>query len=120
VLCKSQCCNTLESRPSPLRLARSFVFHYVVEGGITYLCLADEQQKRRIPFLFLQDIKERFVSTYGDRAKTAIAFAMNTEFSRVLSDRMEYFNDNPNADNFGKVRGQLTEVKDIMVENIGE
>lgn len=39
----------------------SYVFHYMVEDGITYLCLADEQQKRRIPFLFLQDVKERCV-----------------------------------------------------------
>lgn len=176
---------------------RSYVFHYMVEDGITYLCLADEQQKRRIPFLFLQDVKEKFCAQYGDRIKTAISFAMNTEFARVrvrwrslaergerfglehphrrrqasrsgmhrcthdcglgvlgmgdvltcslgydvllrlllgtqcarsthtppllqvLSERMEFFNENPAADNFGKVRGQLAEVKDIMVENIG-
>lgn len=65
-----------------------YVFHYIVQDGITVLCLADEQQKRRVPFLFLTDIKDRFTSTYGDRAKSAIAFAMNTEFSRVLQDRM--------------------------------
>ena len=55
----------------------------MVEDGITYLCLADEQQKRRIPFLFLQDVKEKFCAQYGDRIKTAISFAMNTEFARV-------------------------------------
>lgn len=96
----------------------NYTFHYMVDDGITYLCLADEQQKRRIPFLFLQDVKERFVSQYGDRIKTAISFAMNSEFSRVLSDRMEFFNENPNADSFGKVRGQLNDVKDVMVKNI--
>lgn len=95
-----------------------YVFHYMVEDGLTYLCLADEKQKRRIPFLFLADIKDRFRAAYGDRAKTAIAFAMNTEFSRVLGDRMEYFNENPGADSFGKVKDQLSEVKDIMVDNI--
>jgi vesicle-associated membrane protein 7 len=95
-----------------------YVFHYLVEAGITYLCLADEKQKRRIPFLFLEDVKERFTGMYRDRAKTAIAFAMNAEFARVLEDRMAYFNDNPNADSFGKVRGQIAEVKDVMVENI--
>lgn len=65
-----------------------YVFHYQVENGITYLCLADEKQKRRVPFLFLEDVKERFTSMYRDRAKTAIAFAMNTEFARVLEERM--------------------------------
>ena len=96
----------------------SFVFHYMVKDGITYLCLADEQQKRRIPFLFLQDIMEKFTTAYGDRVKTAIAFAMNQDFSRTIEDRMTFYNENPNADSFGKVRGQLNEVKDIMVENI--
>ena len=94
------------------------MFHYEVQDGITYLCLADEQQKRRIPFLFLQDVRDKFVGQYGDRAKTAIAFAMNSEFSRVLAERMEFFNENPAADNFGKVRGQLAEVKEVMMDNI--
>lgn len=94
-----------------------YVFHYQITDGITYLCLADEKQKRRIPFLFLADIQERFVAAYRDRAKTAIAFAMN-DFARTMQDRMEFFNDNPAADNFGRVRDQLAEVKEVMVENI--
>lgn len=94
-----------------------YVFNYVVDDGVTYLCLADEKDKRRIPFMFLADVKDRF-APYRDRAKTAIAFALNSEFARVLQDRMEYFNDNPNADNFGRVKEQLGEVKDIMVQNI--
>ena len=64
-----------------------YVFHYMVEDGLTYLCLADEQQKRRIPYLLLIDIKEKFTAAYGSRAKTAIAYAM-TEFARTLADRM--------------------------------
>ena len=96
----------------------SFVFHYVVEKGITYLCLGDEKNKRRIPFLYLDDIKAKFQAAYGDRANTAIAFAMNSEFSRVLEERIGYFNDNPSADSFGKVKGQLEDVKGLMFDNI--
>lgn len=94
-----------------------YVFHYMVDDGLTYLCLADEQQKRRIPFLFLADVRDKFVAAYGSRAKTAIAYAM-PEFARTLADRMTFFNDNPAADSFGKVKDQLAEVKDVMVENI--
>ena len=36
-----------------------FVFHYVVENKITFLCMADENAKRRVPFAFLDDIKVR-------------------------------------------------------------
>ena len=60
------------------------VFHYMVSDEITYLCMADLSCKRRIPFGFLSDVSDRFKSTYGDQAKTAIAFAMNEDFSRVL------------------------------------
>ena len=84
-LFRESCLPALARAPprAPHPRPRSYVFHYMVEDGITYLCLADEQQKRRIPFLFLQDIKEKFCAQYGDRIKTAISFAMNTEFARV-------------------------------------
>ena len=63
------------------------VFHYLVEGNVTYLCMADEGMKRRIPFTFLEDIKRRFVTQYGEAAHNAIAFAFNNEFSPVLQAR---------------------------------
>ena len=103
----------------PPTLRCSFVFHYIVERGVTYLCLADEKNKRRLPFLFLDDIKAKFQASYPhDRVAVAIAFSMNAEFSRVMEDRMNYYNDNPNADSFGKVKSQLEDVKGVMVENI--
>ncbi len=37
----------------------STTFHYIVEGGITYLCMSSDMVKRRIPFAFLEDIKSR-------------------------------------------------------------
>jgi vesicle-associated membrane protein 7 len=96
----------------------NYVFHYVVDRGLTFLCLADEKQKRRVPFLFLDDVRSKFQASYGERAMTAIAFAMNGEFARVLQDRMDFFNDNPEADNLSKVKGQIEDVKGVMVDNI--
>jgi hypothetical protein len=60
------------------------VFHYIVENHIIYMCMCDDMDKRRIPFGFLEDIKQRFQSTYGERAQTAIAFAMSEDFSRTM------------------------------------
>lgn len=48
-------------------LVTRYVFHYRVDDGLTYLCMADEDSRRRIPFAFLQEIKNRFQATYGDR-----------------------------------------------------
>lgn len=56
-----------------------FVFHYIVLEGIIYLAMCDGTSKdlRRIPFSFLEDVVAKFKASYGDRAKTAKAFAMN-------------------------------------------
>ena len=122
ILCPLPTLSLFCTHPTPGHLPpcfASFVFHYIVERGVTYLCLADEKNKRRLPFLFLDDIKAKFQASYPhDRVAVAIAFSMNAEFSRVMEDRMNYYNDNPNADSFGKVKSQLEDVKGVMVENI--
>merc|ERR1711939_65838 len=67
---------------------------------------------------FLEDIKRRFVTQYGEAAHNAIAFAFNNEFSPVLQTQMEFYNNDPNADGLNKVKVQLDDVKNVMVENI--
>jgi len=93
------------------------IFHYIFEDGLTYLCMADEEFGRRIPFSFLEDIKNRFKSQYGDKGKQAQAYAMNEDFSKVLQKQMEIFSD-PNQDKITRVRGEIDEVKSVMVTNI--
>lgn len=94
-----------------------YVFHYVVENKITFLCMADEGSKRRVPFAFLDDVKNRFFATYGDRGQTAIAFGMNEDFGRTLRKQLDFFN-GPQADQFSSVQKKLDDVKNVMVQNI--
>ncbi|CAM9122016.1 unnamed protein product [Ascophyllum nodosum] len=94
-----------------------YVFHYRVDDGLTYLCMADEESRRRIPFAFLQEIKNRFQATYGDRALTATAFAMNEDFSRTLEKQMDVFN-SPDGDQLLATQQKLDEVKDVMVASV--
>ena len=56
-------------------------------------------------------------ATYGDRAKTAIAFAFNADFARVLQAQMDRFNSEGDP-KIAKIRQQLGEVKGVMLENI--
>lgn len=51
---------------------------------------------------------------------TAIAYAMNTEFSKVLSQQMVYFSQSREVDTISRVHGQIDELKDIMIKNIGK
>lgn len=100
----------------------NFVFHYVVEQKVIYLCMSDELNKYRVPYAFLNDIKDRFLAQYGAEAPLhAIAFCYNAEFSPVLQERMDHYNNPENErgiDNIGAVKNQIDEVKENMVQNI--
>ena len=73
---------------------------------------------RRIPFAFLEDVRERYLARFGDAAQSAPAYAHNAEFSKVLEERMEYYSNNEKADTINRVRGGISEVKNVMIENI--
>ncbi|KAF8937237.1 Vesicle-associated membrane protein [Dissophora ornata] len=96
-----------------------YLFHYICEDGLTYMCMADDSFGRRIPFAFLQDIKEKFLAQYGrERAlNSLVPYAMN-EFSRTIAKQMEYFSTDPEADRIKQVQGEIDQVKDVMVHNI--
>ena len=44
--------------------------------------------ERSRAFLFLNDIKKRFQTSFGMHVHTALPYAMNTEFSKVLAAQM--------------------------------
>lgn len=94
------------------------VFHYVVESGITYLCMADDQSRRRVAFAFLEDCKIRFRSQYSEIMHKAPAFTMNGDFAPILERQMAFYNSDRPADDLAKVKHQLDDVKNVMVENI--
>jgi len=81
------------------------------------MCDDGTEGKRRVPYAFLEDVKDRFKATYGEAARTAIAFAMNEEFGRTLQAQMEHFN-GPSGDSLASVNKKLDDVKEVMVQNI--
>jgi len=53
---------------------------------ITSTLFQDFQRSRA--FLYLNEIKRRFLAVFGSGAQIAVAYAMNTEFARVLANEM--------------------------------
>lgn len=97
----------------------SFIFHFVVEGGVIYMCMTDYNFPRRIGFSFLEDIKLRFNASYSiHQINNAVAFSMNNEFAPFLSRQMDFFSRDPSVDKISHAKHQLEETKQIMVENI--
>ncbi|ONK71310.1 uncharacterized protein A4U43_C04F7150 [Asparagus officinalis] len=95
-----------------------YIFHVLKADGLTFLCMANDTFGRRVPFSYLEDIHMRFMKNYGRIAHSALAYAMNDEFSRVLHQQMEYFSSNPSADTLNRVRSEVSEIHTVMVENI--
>ncbi|KAJ0605416.1 putative Longin domain, v-SNARE, coiled-coil domain-containing protein [Helianthus annuus] len=95
-----------------------YIFHVKRTDGLTVLCMADDVAGRRIPFSFLEDIHQRFVRTYGRAVLSAQAYGMNDEFSRVLSQQMEYYSNDPNADRMNRLKGEMSQVRNVMIQNI--
>jgi vesicle-associated membrane protein 7 len=97
-----------------------YVFHYMVDDGLTYLCMTDNDFPRQQAFKFLKDVQQRFVATYGERAKTAIAFAFNADFQKVLQSQMQSFNRSHDSQSskMERVEDEINQVKGVMIENI--
>jgi len=103
----------------------SFLFHYICDDRIVYLCITDSDSDRSVAFSFLAEIKRRFQLQYGSRMHTALAYSMNSEFSHVLSAQMQHSNSlaaaaGPSATSsrVEQVRSEVDELKGIMVRNI--
>ena len=94
------------------------LFHYVVEGGLVFLCMSNEKMPRRVTFAFIDDIRGRFVSMFGTRANTGRTLEMNEDFRGVLQRQMEYYSDVENTDQLTKVRTQVEDVKLMAQANI--
>lgn len=59
----------------------------------------------------MEDIHSRFMKAYGPTSHIALAYAMNEEFSRVLSQQMEYYSNDPNADTINRIKGEMNQVR---------
>jgi vesicle-associated membrane protein 7 len=66
--------------------------------------MAPESFGRRLPFAFLEDIKGRFKSTYGNKGATAQSYAMQSDFSRILQKQMVCKKSSRSVKEEGKMR----------------
>jgi len=99
--------------------ADNVVFNYAAdENGVVVLCMTTAGSEVRLPWAFITDVKERFVSDFGNSYRQYGDLALNDTFGRVLREQMEWFNNNPSDDRVRKIREEIDAVKDVMVQNI--
>lgn len=96
----------------------SYSFNYVVKNELIYLCLAENNLGRSIPFVFLDKVQRLFEAQFGNNAReTSVPYAFNADFAPVLRKQIEYFSAE-GSDKLSEVQQGLDQVKGVMQENI--
>eukprot|EP01062_Namystynia_karyoxenos_P055316 TRINITY_DN4607_c0_g1_i1.p1 TRINITY_DN4607_c0_g1~~TRINITY_DN4607_c0_g1_i1.p1 ORF type:complete len:249 (+),score=120.24 TRINITY_DN4607_c0_g1_i1:95-748(+) len=104
--------SAMEYTPAQLKI------NYIVENKLLYLALTDNKEGMRIPFTYLEDIKDKFKAQYGKGGYPNIGDlspAACKPFSAVMKDRMSFCND---KDKIKTLQRDIEEVKGVMMENI--
>jgi vesicle-associated membrane protein 7 len=127
-------------QPEVSRLSYSFenwLFHYISDKGIVYLCAADGEMGRRLPFAFLSEVQKKvrsicesnddgsdmhspmqFTSTFDEALLTDAQPSDFTAFTPTISSLMHRFNTQPQSDPVKAAQSELAGVKDIMTQNV--
>ncbi|KZT25974.1 vesicle-associated membrane protein [Neolentinus lepideus HHB14362 ss-1] len=98
-----------------------FLFHYISEGGFTYLVMADDAAGRRMPFTFLNELKRQFAS-FPSASSSSLAelppYGMQGSFGPTIAQLMHQYNTSPPTDELARAQNELAQVKNIMVQNV--
>lgn len=109
----------LEAQKKFTLMADHHTFNYLADAGYVYLVVADEEFGRQIPFACLDRIRDEFKATYGGRVQDAIAHSLDRSFGPKLKEHMDYCTQNPDKiSKVTRVQQQVSEVKEIMMDNI--
>eukprot|EP00002_Diphylleia_rotans_P040488 TRINITY_DN9601_c0_g1_i1.p1 TRINITY_DN9601_c0_g1~~TRINITY_DN9601_c0_g1_i1.p1 ORF type:complete len:218 (-),score=51.83 TRINITY_DN9601_c0_g1_i1:141-794(-) len=94
-----------------------YLFHYIMQSDFVFMCLADEEFGRRVPFAFLETIQKRFFDALqaGSMSTSPI---FRKEFEKIIQEQMHYYSYDPNADAINQVRTEVATVRNVMVQNI--
>ncbi|XP_069668653.1 vesicle-associated membrane protein 7-like isoform X3 [Periplaneta americana] len=97
----------------------SFQVHILIEDGIVYTCVTYLTNKHYHPFAFLESMKERFlqIPSLVSRAVTASENEFDRDFLPVIASIVYEYNIG-RGDKVSKLRAQVEDVKQVMLENV--
>lgn len=90
------------------------------EHFVAYCVVAKESVPKNVSVAFLERLKDDFMKRYGGgKADTALAKSLNKEYGPVIKQHIQFVLDHSEElDKTLKVQAQVSEVKNIMLDNI--
>ncbi|CAL5066206.1 unnamed protein product [Urochloa decumbens] len=95
-------------------------FNFLLHRGYAYCVVAKESVPKNVSVAFLERLKDDFMKRYGGgKADTALAKSLNKEYGPVIKKHIQYVLDHSEElEKTLKVQAQVSEVKNIMLDNI--
>ncbi|OQS01034.1 vesicle-associated membrane protein [Achlya hypogyna] len=92
-------------------------FFYYTYDGLIYVCMCDELFQSNVAYAMLLETKNEFLAKYGQKGKTAIAYAMRSFDTHLKALMLKY--DSVKIDTkLTQVRDQVKRVKNQMLDNL--
>ena len=92
-------------------------YHYIMENSTACLCIADTKFPQRIAFAFLEEVHKKFMSASASSKRSPFARDVSSAFAPVILEVMRKHN-SLEVDKITRVRRQIDDVKQVMLENI--
>ena len=104
--------------------SNEFSFHYLLSDGVCYLTLTDKCYPKRLAFLYLEEIHQGFHAELGDSFQVQIdtvarPYAFIT-FDKFIQRKRKDYIDPSSRENMSKVNDNLSDIHNIMRQNIQE
>lgn len=97
-----------------------YVFHYLLENRICYLCLCEKTFSKRLAFSYLEELASEFQQQYGPRLYTVTRPYSFIEFDTYIQAARKKLNAAKSRRNINMLSNDLQDVQRIMVQNIGD
>lgn len=95
-----------------------FVFHYLVEQNVCYLCLCDKTYPRRLAFSYLEELQKEFQDSFANEIMNAARPYALVKFDTSIQKIKKQYKNTQTQRNIAKLNEDLHDVTRIMTRNI--
>ncbi|PSC72765.1 kDa vesicle transport [Micractinium conductrix] len=103
---------TIESGP--------YTFHYVIDGEVCYLTLAEKAYPKKLAFQYLEELQSEFSRLYGGQTDSVTRPYAFIKFDTFIQKTKKLYLDTRTQRNISKLNQDIAEVHAVMTRNIAD
>eukprot|EP01094_Clydonella_sp_ATCC50884_P028817 TRINITY_DN8785_c0_g1_i1.p1 TRINITY_DN8785_c0_g1~~TRINITY_DN8785_c0_g1_i1.p1 ORF type:complete len:210 (+),score=83.19 TRINITY_DN8785_c0_g1_i1:232-861(+) len=84
---------------------------YTMHDGLCFLCAAEEDMRQRVCFSFLDSLMREWFANHLGKRKSGT-------FEQFMQGEIEFYSFNPDADRIRGLQDKISDITDIMQENL--